>query len=581
METHFSLQNSEVAKYPLLKKILEKILFFPQLTQIIKNSEAQDSYSLLETLFHQLNIKLDYSPLDLAKIPTEGPVIVAANHPFGVADAAALMYLLLKIRPDTKALANYYIGNCTPFGSITINIDPFQNNTISKCNIHGIKEAKKWLLENKLLAIFPAGIVAHWQFKFREVRENAWHPIIEKLAQQTNATIVPWYFHGKNSWYFQLAGLISPFLRTLLLPQQIFTKQNKTIFLTIGHPITPNEYSPIPKKELTHYLQQRTLLLRYRAKIDKKLLTPLLPIDCEVDESLIIKEIEQLPPDTCIVNQGEFAVYICTANLIPNVLHEIGRLREITFRESGEGTNQLIDLDSFDSYYLHVFLWNKHFNKIAGAYRLGLTDLILPKYGKKGLYISTLYKISDDFFKEIGPAIEMGRSFVTKEFQKKPQSLVLIWKAIVKFMEKNPHYRSLYGAMSISQLYSDLSRDLIVRFFSQHAIHHHLCNLVRAKKPYKIKEKIPEVFSHLLMHSSNLNDLNSWVSDIEFDGKGIPILLKHYHAMASKMIGFNIDEEFNNTLDCLFLSYINDIPHNKMNFYMGKENFEKYRNYPR
>jgi len=101
-------------------------------------------------------------------------------------------------------------------------------------------------------------------------------------------------------------------------------------------------------------------------------------------------EIASLPCGQILLESGDDSVILARAEQVPRVMHEIGRLREIAFRSVGEGTGKEIDVDSFDAYYDHLFVWRKSERQILGAYRLGLTDSILKMHGKKGLYSSTL-----------------------------------------------------------------------------------------------------------------------------------------------------------------------------------------------
>ena len=139
-------------------------------------------------------------------------------------------------------------------------------------------------------------------------------------------------------------------------------------------------------------------------------------------------------------------------------------MRELTFREAGEGTGRSVDLDRFDLYYMHLFLWDKEKSELVGAYRLAPVDRVIERFGTKGLYTSTLFTYKETFFRHMGDAVELGRSFVRTEYQKSYFPLFLLWKGIARFMGLNPQYRILFGAVTISDMYSPASRQLIVSF---------------------------------------------------------------------------------------------------------------------
>jgi len=123
-------------------------------------------------------------------------------------------------------------------------------------------------------------------------------------------------------------------------------------------------------------------------------------------------------------------------------LQEIGRLRELTFRAAGEGSGKTSDIDLFDAYYLHLFLWDREANAIVGAYRMGLADEIIMRYGKRGLYTQSLFRYGTRFLQTLNPAIELGRSFVRLEYQRSFSPLLLLWRGIGQFILRSPHYAS-------------------------------------------------------------------------------------------------------------------------------------------
>ena len=168
--------------------------------------------------------------------------------------------------------------------------------------------------------------------------------------------------------------------------------------------------------------------------------------------------------DFKVWTEKNYEVYIVPTLKITNILREIGRLREITFRQVGEGTNKKIDLDNYDIYYNHLFIWDKETQMIVGAYRIGKGDEILDTMGKRGFYISELFKIKEPFYPILRQGIELGRSWIRKEYQLKPLPLFLLWKGILKYLVDNPKYRYMFGPVSISNNLRELSSSNVIGY---------------------------------------------------------------------------------------------------------------------
>jgi putative hemolysin len=265
------------------------------------------------------------------------------------------------------------------------------------------------------------------------------------------------------------------------------------------------------------------------------------------------REIAALDQSALLIEQGDHAVYIGEANQMPNVVREIGRLRELTFRNSGEGTAAAIDLDPFDSYYLHLFIWNRPHREIVGAYRLGQSDRILRAVGKRGLYTGRLFSYGWRFLQRISPALELGRSFVRVEYQKSYTPLLLLWRGIGAYLCRNPEYRFLFGPVSISNHYHPGSRQLMVSFLKQYCRAPDLARLVRARSPFRAHPLHGWEDEGASTFSWDIEALSGMIADIETDRKGVPILLKHYLKLGGKLVSFNVDPAFSDALDGLIV----------------------------
>ena len=255
------------------------------------------------------------------------------------------------------------------------------------------------------------------------------------------------------------------------------------------------------------------------------------------------------------------AVYLAAASEIPAVLAEIGRLREITFRAAGEGTGKSTDLDRFDAHYLHLFVWSEKNQEVAGAYRLATTD----SAKRHGLYTATLFHYGDEFLDCIGPALELGRSFVQPRYQRSFSPLLLLWKGIGKFVAQNPRYKALFGPVSISNRYQSISRQLMVSFLERTALLKDWARLVSVPSPFTAPRS-----SQLPQAGFDIEDLSDVVSDIEPARSGVPILLRQYLKLGGKLLGFKVDANFSNALDGLILVDLTKTDPKLLERYLGK-----------
>ena len=278
-----------------------------------------------------------------------------------------------------------------------------------------------------------------------------------------------------------------------------------------------------------------------------------------------------------LVQHGRFNVYCARAVQIPRALQEIGRLRELTFRAVGEGTGRASDIDLFDAFYLHLFVWDVHTASIAGAYRLGLVDEILARYGKRGLYTHSLFRYRTRLLDSLSPAIELGRSFVRAEYQRSFAPLLLLWAGIGRFIERSPRYAVLFGAVSISARYAPASRRLIVEYLSAYRADARLARDVKPRRPFRDRARTaPDA---PLSAPGSLDELSRRIAQIEPDGKGVPVLLRQYLQLGGRLLGFTLDRAFADTLDGLIMVDVREVEEAVLARYMGKRGAAAFRAY--
>ncbi len=569
------------------RPFVEKLLCFKGLNEIYNGARANDKdISFSRKVLDYMDVKWDINaPFD-NPIPQEGPVIVVSNHPFGGIEGVILLALLEQYRSDAKVMANYLLSLMPEFREDFFFVDPFGGSEAKKNNLKSMKGCIKWLEEGHLLGVFPAGEVSSIDLKSKLVRDNIWSSTIAKMARRTGATIIPMHICGNNGKLFNLLGLIHPRLRTLQLPKQLVNKKSKTIHIEIGQPILPQETEIYDTDEkLINFMRLRSYALAERptAKTQQTLSSQtsvtaqekiIDPIPAEVIEA----EIAAFPLENTLCEGDDLIVYCAKSAQIPQTLREIGRLREITYRDVGEGTGTEIDIDQYDEYYRHLFVWNPQKKEIIGAYRLGLADEIMPKLGVKGLYSHTCFNYGDDFVQKLQPAIELGRSWVRKEYQRAYSSLMLLWKGLCIFVAKNPHYKSFFGPVSISNDFLDASKWMLMNSLKLSSYRSDLAALVKSRCAPKPLKNAEWMHSDYRQYIADLETTAKIIQDIEPDQKNIPVLIRQYVKMGGKIVCFNVDPAFNYCLDGFITVNIPDVDHRILKRYMGTEGFEAYQN---
>jgi len=543
----------------------------------------------LQALLDEMRVSLRLDAADQVRIPASGPVVVVANHPYGMLDGAILTVLLTRVRPDVKVLTNWLLADVPELQQHCIFVDPFQTDCSVESNRRALRQALSWLQQGGMLAIFPASEVSHWQMPAAQIADPEWNDTAVRLIRRSGASALPVYFCGHNSVGFQLLSVIHPKLRTGFLLQEFLSQEGKKIEVRVGSEISGEALAAVGgDHEATEYLRWRTYLLARRRKAEPSWPAALRskiavkmqePLAVAVNPAILQHEIEQLTPDRCLAQNGDLAVYLGTAREMPHMLHELGRLREVTFRQVGEGTNKSLDLDRFDDYYWHLLLWNSTKRELVGAYRAGSSAEILAQHGVAGLYTSTIFRYDERIFQKLGPAFELGRSFVRPEYQRQYAPLLLLWRGIAGLVAMRPEIPVLFGAVSVSNDYNKASREMIYRFFEARMQKDELSGLVEPLHPFRVGPAILRRWDCRGMSRAlrDLDELSQPITDIEADGKGLPILLRQYAKVGGKFLGFSVDRSFSNTLDGLVVVDLRQTDQQVLDRYMGREAATRFR----
>lgn len=560
-----------------------KITGLSKVNKIYDRNQHLEGSAFTTAMLEGFNVKFEIPADDLKRIPKKGAFITVSNHPLGGVDGIILLKLLVEQREDYKIIANFLLHKVLPMKPYIMPVNPFEDLK-SRSSVKGIIDALRHIKEGHPLGIFPAGEVSTTNNGSIYV-DRPWSLGAIKIIKKAEVPVLPIYFHASNSKTFYFLSKISDKLRTLRLPAEMLKLKNKTIYIRIGKPILlkdQKEYNDL--RDFNQFLRKKTYMLANtfekkasaidrakKIKLPKKAAKSIIgPIDAT---SLLNEVITLRESNDRLLESKNYEVFLAKTEQIPNILKEIGRLREITFREVGEGTNKEIDLDAYDNYYRHMFLWDCQANKIAGAYRMGIGKDIFPKYGIDGYYINSLFKFEPELYKMMEHSIEMGRAFIIKEYQQKPMPLFLLWKGIVHTTLRFPAHKYLIGGVSISNKFSNFSKSLMIEFMKSHYYDPYVAQYVYPKQEYKVRLKDADKDFIFDASKADLNKFDKLIDELEPGVLRIPVLLKKYVKQNAKVIAFNVDPKFNDAVDGLMYIRISDIPESTVKPVM--EEFQK------
>jgi len=550
--------------------------FLMQLTRLSSINKFYDTVKDLDAgayadaCLNHFKIDFEIPEEDYRRLPKDGAYITVSNHPLGGIDGILLFRLLLAQRSDYKIMANFLLQRMTPIEPYIIPVNPFESRKDVRSSIAGFKSALQHLKDGHPLGIFPAGEVSTVK-DGKLIVDKPWEEAALKLIRKAEVPVVPIYFHARNSKFFYRLAKISDIFRTAKIPSEVYSQRNRPIKVRIGQPI------PVKvQKEQTSFedfgelLRKKTYMLsnayekeRLIDQIPTTLKIPKAPkkIASAVRTEVIQGEIEKLREKDCRLLQSKnYEVFLAREKDMPFILKEIGRQREVTFREIGEGTNKAIDLDVFDTYYHHLFLWDDVEKAIVGAYRMGMGSEIFKKHGIDGFYLQDLFRVEPELYDMMSKSIEMGRAYIVKEYQQKPMPLFLLWKGIVHTTLRHPEHKYLIGGVSISNQFSNFSKSLMIEFMKSNYWDPYVAQYIRPKKDFKVKLKDADKEFIFDETQADLNKFDRLIDELEPGSLRLPVLIKKYIKQNAKVVAFNVDPLFNNSVDGLMYIKIADLP---------------------
>ncbi len=548
----------------LLIRIIARIVQLDKINHFLDTHYNSD-FDFIDDLFEYVDFSYFVSNKDRKKIPDQGKLICVSNHPLGALDGLALLNAIGEVRRDVKIVANDVLMSLDSLKDLFLAYDVFSFKA-QKRNIESIERA----LENEEAVIFfPAAEVSRLSFK--GINDGKWHNGSLRFAQKFNCPILPMYIQGRNSMPFYLSSILNKSFSTLMLPRQIFSKKHRKITIRIGDPISKDAFS----QNIVKFKVQTKLLKTHVYDIgkgkkgifetDKNIIHP-------CDARVIRRELEnsELLGD---IPAGK-KIFLVEYNNAKNVIKEIARLRELTFRSVGEGTGDNKDFDKFDKYYKHIVLWDDNELEIVGSYRLGLVHEIMEDHGYKGIYNSGQFMFSRNYETILNKSIELGRSFIQKKYWRS-KALDYLWQGIGAFVKNNPQIEYLFGAVSISGSYTRQAQEMIVYYYEKW--YKEKYSYALPKNPFVISKNNKEELSAIFSGTDHIEDFRILKLMLRNTGSSIPVLLRKYTELCdyggAKFLGFGVDENFSNSIDCMIYIDLKMIKNAQKERYYSQRSF--------
>lgn len=531
-----------------------------------------------ENFFHLAckYLHLCYDLRGLQNIPAEGACVIVCNHPHGMSDGLMFGDVVMQVRQDIRIVVNEFLQCVRGMRPYEITVDVYGGEAAKHANMAGMREILRWLRGGHCILVFPSGSAASYSLRDRRVIDDPWQTNIATIIRKTGATVVPMHISGRTGLFFQLLTVLAKGVRPNFLPREVKRDGRMRHSIRLGRGISPSTMAMLEQDEaLSDYLRLSSMLLRYpdTGVPDSVAGQEPEPVADGEPPDVLQAELDALPEDcTCFEHESTgLRIYAVEAARIPHMMQEIGVQRERTFRAVGEGTGKSRDLDSFDASYVHLLMWDTRAKKLAGAYRIGRTDVIVGQRGIKGIYNAAFFRFSKKMQRLLCSGLEMGRAFITPEYQKLANSLDTLWMGIGRYMNKHPEYRYFYGTVSISNEYCRASRSLILSWLQTCRMDREAAREVKAFYPPHGLGLRSEDVRLLPTAVPDVRVLNSLVNNLEQDGKNVPVLLRQYLRLGGEMLSFGIDNDFGGTLDCLVLVDLSRTPERILRRYRGKD----------
>jgi putative hemolysin len=551
------LENKPWLRLPL-RFLLRRLLHEREFQEFETKYPHLQGIDFVEQVLEYFAFSYSVRDSERERIPVEGKVVIIANHPIGSLDGLALIKLVSEVRPDVKVVANELLMAVKPLEPLLLPVNNMSGGTARD----KLRRIHSHLLNEGALVIFPAGEVS--RMRPQGVRDTRWQDGFLRIAERARAPVLPVHLEGRNSSFFYSVSMIYKPLATALLVTEMFKQRQRHLPVRIGELIAFEAWQSVQISG-----SQKVRLFKkhlYRIAHDRK------PI-FRTTHSIALPEnrkelMRALQQSEVLGTTGDGKIiYLHRHQPGLPVLREIGRLRELSFRAVGEGTNQRRDTDAFDPFYLHLVLWDPSALEIVGAYRLG--DAAALAAAEPGLYSASLFDYRPGMAPYLQQGLELGRGFVQPRYWGK-RSLDYLWLGIGAFLTRYPDYRYLFGPVSISGALPDVAKELLVSFYSLYFPSSEL--LATARHPW---QRLTDAALQQSVFSgddypSDFRQLKSMLAQM---GVAVPTMYKQYAELCSpggvRFLAFGVDSDFGNCIDGLILVDLEQLLPSKRRRYLN------------
>ncbi len=565
-------RNKKKRLYKTTVAVLKKILHQDEINQFIDSHKHLEGVEFLDAVLDHFDFKYSLSNRDRANIPAQGRVIIVANHPLGSLDGLALLKMVSEIRPDVKIVATTVLSQVKPLENLFLSVD---NLSSKASHIASLKKILSALQQEQAVIMFPTGEVS--RIRPQGVRDGKWKAGFVNMAYKSDSPVVPVFINGKNSTLFYSMSTLYKPLGTLMLVMEMFNKQDHEISFRVGKPIPVKSMKLLDLSPKKVAKRMRKQVYRLAKNFKKPLFETIENIVHPVNRKNIRDELKQ--SEFLGATQDGMEIYLFDYRSNSSLIREIGRLRELSFRQVNEGTGKSIDVDEFDRYYRHLVLWDDTQLEIVGTYRIGEGMHILAQQGIQGFYTNTLFEFQGSMIGYLEKSIELGRSFIQPRYWGK-RSLDYLWYGIGAYLQKHPQVEYMLGPVTLSASYPEQAKHEIVNFYQQ--LFGNSDNLVKPRLPYEYPVSSEYSDYQYLSQEADYKQAYSRLK-VKLDELGVrvPTLFKQYVELCKpggcEFLGFNVDPEFSNCIDAMILVHIDAVYEKKRDRYINVHNVKVER----
>lgn len=554
----------------LTASIIIKVLEIDKVNKTRPKFAGESAPDFSRDVIKEIGTGYEVPEEQLARIPAEGAFITVSNHPVGSIDGLILCDLVGHRRADYKIMTTYLLSLIPELADCFLPVDNFSGKLNAR-NINSMRICQETLQAGGCLGFFPAGEVSTYQKAERRtalgarpvIEDIPWSLTIAKLIKRAQVPVIPIYFDAANSPTFHRLGKINPYLRTIRLVHELFNKKGALVKVRIGQPIQPSEYADMDPHTLSTYIRNRTYALEAQCQEEPvaETQTHLQPLAAPVAPALVREEMERVT-NRVVFTSGDYRCYLVPSAEIPNTMKELARLREMVFRAVGEGTGLPQDTDQYDTYYRQLILWSISNQEIAGAYRIGVgSELMARPEGARSFYSDSLFHFQEGLTPYLPKAMELGRTIILPQYQRDVTTLKLLMSGILTSIGRIPGMEYTLGPASISNSIPYFYKSLIVHFMLKNCSALDAASMVKPGHPFQ-----PDFLrvnpDSLLVNCHSLDDLDRLILALSDGQYRLPVLLRKYVSFGARVVGFNVDPDFSNSLDAFVLQWVHDMPEN-------------------